>query len=423
MATNFPGSVDDAATVGDNTHPSADEALSSTTGGPAHHALHQNVGLAINAIEDKVGTGSSTPAANTVLTGTGSGTSAWATVSTAMIGDDQVTAAKIHDDAVTKVVVEDTTDATCFPALFESATGSLEPHTDAGLTYNASNGTLTATAFEGPLTGNVTGNASGSSGSCTGNAATATALATARAINGVDFDGTAAITVTAAAGTLTGTTLKSTVTASSLESVGTLSSLTVGGVLDANGVVKIIDGSAGTPALTFDSDENTGIYSSGADTIAFSTGGSLTASVSGNLNVHGTDASLTAADPIEGTGDDAEWALSFTTYYLRRNSSLASSKENISDDLGTHLTADMVDSVVPKMWNRKAHPGYPEIGPLADDMDAISPFLVNRGTDAEGDPVLTGINKTAYLSLLVLAVKDLRTQVADLTTRLEALEG
>jgi len=29
----------------------------------------------------------------------------------------------------------------------------------------------------------------------TGNAATATALATARAINGVDFDGTAAITV------------------------------------------------------------------------------------------------------------------------------------------------------------------------------------------------------------------------------------
>ena len=38
--------------------------------------------------------------------------------------------------------------------------------------------------------------------SCTGNSATATALATARAINGVDFDGTAAITVTAAAGTL-----------------------------------------------------------------------------------------------------------------------------------------------------------------------------------------------------------------------------
>ena len=35
-------------------------------------------------------------------------------------------------------------------------------------------GTVTATGFSGPLTGNVTGNCSGSSGSCTGNAATAT---------------------------------------------------------------------------------------------------------------------------------------------------------------------------------------------------------------------------------------------------------
>ena len=37
-------------------------------------------------------------------------------------------------------------------------------------------GTVTATKFSGPLTGNVTGNCSGSSGSCTGNAASATYL-------------------------------------------------------------------------------------------------------------------------------------------------------------------------------------------------------------------------------------------------------
>jgi hypothetical protein len=59
-----------------------------------------------------------------------------------------------------------------------------------------------------------------------GNAGTATKLATARAINGVDFDGSAAITVTAAAGTLTGNTLASGVTASSLTSVGTLTGVT-----------------------------------------------------------------------------------------------------------------------------------------------------------------------------------------------------
>lgn len=110
----------------------------------------------------------------------------------------------------------------------------------AGLALTTTGG-ITAGAFTGPLTGavtgnvlgnltgNVTGNVSGSSGSTTGNAATATALQTARAINGVNFDGTGAITITAAAGTLTGATLNATVTASSLTSLGTLSSLAVGG--------------------------------------------------------------------------------------------------------------------------------------------------------------------------------------------------
>ena len=75
-----------------------------------------------------------------------------------------------------------------------------------GVTFKAS-GEIEATKFDGALEGN---------------ADTATALATARAINGVDFDGTAAITVTAAAGTLTGSTLNSGVTASSLTSLGTI---------------------------------------------------------------------------------------------------------------------------------------------------------------------------------------------------------
>lgn len=59
---------------------------------------------------------------------------------------------------------------------------------------NPSTNVISASGFSGPLTGNVTGNCSGSSGSCTGNAATATKLATARAINGTNFDGSAAIT-------------------------------------------------------------------------------------------------------------------------------------------------------------------------------------------------------------------------------------
>jgi len=77
----------------------------------------------------------------------------------------------------------------------------------------------TSVAATGTVTGsNLSGTNTGDQTSVTGNAGTATALATARTINGVSFDGTANITVPAAAGTLTGTTLASGVTASSLTS-------------------------------------------------------------------------------------------------------------------------------------------------------------------------------------------------------------
>ena len=66
------------------------------------------------------------------------------------------------------ITVADTTDTTTFVGLWESATGDLPPKTDAGLTYNAGTGTLTATAFVGPITGNVTGNASGTAATVTG---------------------------------------------------------------------------------------------------------------------------------------------------------------------------------------------------------------------------------------------------------------
>ena len=74
------------------------------------------------------------------------------------------------------------------------------------------------------ISGNATvsGTNTGDQTSVTGNAGTATALQTARTINGVSFDGTANITVAAAAGTLTGATLAANVLASSLTSVGTI---------------------------------------------------------------------------------------------------------------------------------------------------------------------------------------------------------
>jgi hypothetical protein len=108
--------------------------------------------------------------------------------------------------------------------------------------YTTDTGTVTNTMLAGSIANDKLANSSitinGSStalggsvtiSTITGNAGTATKLFTARSINGVDFDGSAAITVTAAAGTLTGTTLNSTVVTSSLTSVGTLTGLTTSG--------------------------------------------------------------------------------------------------------------------------------------------------------------------------------------------------
>jgi len=88
---------------------------------------------------------------------------------------------------------------------------------------------LTKLSITGNAATATTATSAGTASTTTGNAGTATKLATARNINNVPFDGTANITVSADAGTLTGTALKSTITGSSLTSVGTLTSATVSG--------------------------------------------------------------------------------------------------------------------------------------------------------------------------------------------------
>ena len=98
---------------------------------------------------------------------------------------------------------------------------ALTNETGTGVAVFNTSPTLVTPALGTPASGVMT-NVSGTASSLTAGAATV--LATARAINGVDFNGSAPITVTAAAGTVTGTTLKSTVLTSSLTTVGVLDS-------------------------------------------------------------------------------------------------------------------------------------------------------------------------------------------------------
>lgn len=121
-------------------------------------------------------------------------------------------------------------------------------------------GTITA-----DLVGNVTGNVTATTGTSVfntiqatevigpvlrGNSSSATRLQTGRNINGTYFDGSADVTVTAAAGTLTGTTLNGSVTTSSLTSVGTLTSLkTLAAGVEVDGSVKLFTDTGSIPTL------------------------------------------------------------------------------------------------------------------------------------------------------------------------------
>lgn len=78
MATNYPSSADDGTTLPD---PSAGDFQNS----PSHSSLHGNANGAIKALEAKVGTGATTPTANTLLRGTGTGTSAWGSLTSAQL--------------------------------------------------------------------------------------------------------------------------------------------------------------------------------------------------------------------------------------------------------------------------------------------------------------------------------------------------
>ena len=151
MATNYPTSLDTSTQ-----QPSPGATTDLDASGYEHDVVHTNHSGALIQLETKLGIGASAASGASdgdVMTRQADGTTAWEA---------------IPAQTPTVITVADTTDSSCSVALFESATGDLAPKTDGGATYDASSGTLTATAFAGALTGNVTGNCSGTAATVTG---------------------------------------------------------------------------------------------------------------------------------------------------------------------------------------------------------------------------------------------------------------
>jgi hypothetical protein len=140
-----------------------------------------------------------------------------------------------------------------------------------------------------------------------------------------------------------------------------------------------------------------------------------------NVYISGTSGSFVQHSTNTGSGNAAQWAAVFGVQVLVRNTSTRDDKENFQP-LGDILTAEMVDAIDVSLWNRKTAPNCPEVGPMAEDMDAISPFLATHGMDldGEGNVVSTppnGISPNGWMSLLTIALQDCRRRIAELESR------
>ena len=426
MATNFPTSADDATTVGGDSLPAAGTALSdSTAGHPSHSDLHENVGDAVQAVEAKVGTGASTPAANTVLTGTGSGTSGWATVATAMIANDAVTAAKLASNAVVTASIVD--DQVTQAKIANDAVGADQLASDAVVTASIVDDNVT----QAKIAAGAVGTTELAVDAVDGTKIADDAINSEHYVNGsIDTAHLSANAVTAAkladdavsAGDLTGTTLKSTVTASSLTSVGTLDDLTVTGVIDANGVVKITDGTVGSPSLTFDADEDTGIFRNTTNQFALVAGG-----VGGLIVAAGT-VNTAGLETTSTSGYNAVYRNNtFGTLY--NFSSRAELKENIANVSASDAGA-WIDALQPvtfnERWmqegeepadNKAWREADSQVGFIADDVFA-NPTTARFATVKDEDGTLKPVSWRTE-NVLAAVVAELKSVRA----RLEALEG
>jgi hypothetical protein len=195
-----------------------------------------------------------------------------------------------------------------------------------------------------------------------------------------------------------------------------------GGVIGNKGYL-LIGNNAGDDAMYLRTSTagSVRIGANGTDTLSVGNGTSNFAGeiyATSNIRISTAGANFVAQNPTTSSGNAAQWLSIFGLFILVRNTSTRNDKENIQP-LNGIVTPSMIDDIDISLWNRKNAEGLPEIGPMAEDMDDISPFLSIRGMDCddEGNIVATdptGINQNSWLSLLTLGIQDIRQRLQQL---------
>ena len=304
----------------------------------------------------------------------------------------------------------------------------------AGLTVAGANATFTYTSGDDRWNLNKNLNVTTVYGALSGNASTATTLQTARTIQGVSFDGSAAITVvTAGTGiSVSGTAVTNTgilsITGTAPVSASTTSGATTismaAATASANGYMTStyaskLDGiAAGATNVT-----NTNQLTNGAGYITGITSANVTTALgftpynatnpsgyysSGSAPSFGATSTgaLTVTGAITATGD-------MTAYY----SSDRNLKTNIAPITGALAKVEAISGVTYN-WNETAveqgkSADVREAGVIAQEVQAVLPEVVKTR-----DNGFLAVDYEKMVALLIEAVKELSAEVKDLKTQL-----
>lgn len=273
----------------------------------------------------------------------------------------------------------------------ESGANSLSDINTNFSSLNTGKAEVSGQTFSGSISAaNLSGTNTGDQTSVSGNAATATALQTARAINGVNFDGTAPITVAAAAGTLTGSSLASGVTSSSLTSVGTLATLTVTAAIAGS----VTGNAAGLSATLIPASGGTGVSNNNSATVTSSGNFAYTRTLTNTTNV---------TFPTSGT------LVNTAVATLSSLSSANGSAIPASDTLVGRATTDTMTNkrVNKRVLSLSANSATPAINTDSCDVvhitsqtAAITSFTTNlTGTPVDGDTLRISVTGTTAIAL------------------------
>ena len=192
------------------------------------------------------------------------------------------------------------------------------------------------------------------------------------------------------------------------------------GRIEGVSVLQVDDGSAGAPSMTLNDDNNTGLYSSGADSFNVTTGGTERAQfnslglkvVNGALGVNvapnGTDGRIDASNDVVAFSSDKRLKqnIRFIENPLEKVSQLSGFTYN---------------------WNEKANKeaGYDMdkdyVGVFAQDVEKVQPEAVkiapfdNDGTDnsKSGENYLT-VQYEKLVPLLIESIKELKKEIEEL---------